>query len=211
MIGRSRAPRALVLGLLVALVASWLVMPTASAVTAGLELRSTQELSPRLTELRVYSPALAHDANVRVLTPDGFDPDRHHLPVLWLLHGGFGSSADWTTVGDAEALTAHLPMIVVMPDGGTGGWYTEWLRGTSEGPQRWETFHLDELRPFIEARYQSRTARAGRATAGPPLGGFAAMSYAARHAALCGSVQPLCGAVHPLPPRSTAVGTSSRR
>src|SRR5947207_14580773 len=150
---------ALVLGLLVVLVASLLVTPVASADPAGLELRSTQQLSPRLTQLRVYSPALAHDANVRVLTPDGFDPDRDHLPVLWLLHGGFGSSADWTTVGNAEALTANLPMIVVMPDAGTGGWYTDWLRGTSEGPQRWETFHLDELRPFIESRYQTAPDR----------------------------------------------------
>src|SRR5204863_7735029 len=117
-------------GLLVALVGSLLVMPAASAGPGGLELRSVQELSPRLTQLSVYSPALAHDANVRVLTPDGFDPGRDHLPVLWLLHGGFGSSADWTTVGDAEALTADLPVIVVMPDAGTGGWYTDWWRGT---------------------------------------------------------------------------------
>ena len=87
--------------------------------------------------------------------------------MLWLLHGGFGSSADWTTVGDAEALTAGLPMIVVMPDAGIGGWYTDWKRGTPEGPQRWETFHLDELRPFIEARYQTRTDRGGRADRRP--------------------------------------------
>jgi hypothetical protein len=104
-IGCGRASRGLVLGFLVALAASLLVMPSASAGPGGLELRSVQELSPRLTQLRLYSPALAHDADVRVLTPDGFDPGRDHLPVLWLLHGGFGSSEDWTTVGDAEALT----------------------------------------------------------------------------------------------------------
>jgi predicted peptidase len=110
MTGRLGVPRVLVLGLLVALVACLLVTPVASADPAGLELRSTQQLSSWLIQLRVYSPALAHEANVRVLTPDGFDPDRDHLPVLWLLHGGFGSSADWTTVGDAEALTAHVPV-----------------------------------------------------------------------------------------------------
>ena len=99
MVERGRGLPTLAFGLLVVLVASLLVMPVASADPAGLELRSAQQLSPRLTQLRVYSPALAHEANVRVLAPDGFDPDRDHLPVLWLLHGGFGSSADWTTVG----------------------------------------------------------------------------------------------------------------
>ena len=209
MAGRGRALSMLVFCLPVALVASLLVTPVASADPAGLELRSAQQLSPRLTQLRVYSPALAHDANVRVLTPDGFDPGRDHLPVLWLLHGGFGSSADWTTVGDAEALTAHLPMIVVMPDAGTGGWYADWLRGTPEGPQRWETFHLDELRPFIEARYQTRTDRDGRAIAGLSMGGFGAMSYAARHPDLFGFAASFSGAVDLLHPGISAVVTIS--
>jgi S-formylglutathione hydrolase FrmB len=199
----------LVLGVVVALLASVPVTGVASAGPAGLELLSARELSPRLTELRVYSPALAHDANVRVLTPAGFDPDVERLPVLWLLHGGFGSSADWTTAGDAEALTADLPMIVVMPDAGTGGWYTDWLRGTPEGPQRWETFHLDELRPFIEARFRTRTDRDGRAVAGLSMGGFGAMSYAARHPDLFGFAASFSGAVDLLHPGITAVVTAS--
>jgi S-formylglutathione hydrolase FrmB len=208
-IGLGRAPRALVFGLLAALVGSLLVTPAASAGSPGLELRSAQNLSPRLTQLSVYSPALAHDANVRVLTPDGFELGRDHLPVLWLLHGGFGSSADWTTVGDAEALTANLPMIVVMPDAGTGGWYTDWQRGTPEGPQRWETFHLDELRPFIEARYQTRTDRDGRAIAGLSMGGLGAMSYASRHPDLFGFAASFSGAVDLLHPGISAVVTIS--
>ncbi len=207
MIGRVPRLRTLAFGLLVALVGSLLVGPAASAGPTGVELRSAQQLSPRLTQLRVYSPGLAHEANVRVLTPDGFDPARDHLPVLWLLHGGFGSSADWTTVGDAEALTAHLPMIVVMPDAGTGGWYTDWWRGTPEGPQRWETF--DELRPFIEARYQTRTDRDSRAIAGLSMGGFGAMSYAARHPDLFGFAASFSGAVDLLHPGVTAVVTIS--
>ena len=125
--------------------------------------------------------------------------------MLWLLHGGFGSAADWTAAGDAEALTAGLPMVVVMPDAGIGGWYTDWKRGTSEGPQRWETFHLDELRPFVEARYQTRTDRGGRAVAGLSMGGFGAMSYAARHPDLFGFAASFSGAVDLLHPGVTAI------
>jgi S-formylglutathione hydrolase FrmB len=199
------------LAILAALLASAVLVACTPAppVTGELELRGTQQLTPRLSELRVYSPALAREANVRVLTPSGFDPDRDHLPVLWLLHGGFGRAADWTTVGNAEALTAGLPMIVVMPDAGTGGWYADWLRGTREGPQRWESFHLTELRPFIEARYQTRTDRGGRAVVGLSMGGFGAMHYAARHPDLFGFAASFSGAVDLLHPGVTAIVTIS--
>jgi S-formylglutathione hydrolase FrmB len=166
----------------------------------GLGLRDEQALSPRLTNLRVHSPAMERELNVRVLTPAGFDPARDRLPVLWLLHGGFGSAPDWTTAGNAEALTAGLPMIVVMPDAGTGGWYSNWRSATLEGPQQWETFHLDELRPFIEDRYNTRTDRGGRAVAGLSMGGFGAMHYAARHPDLFGFAAAFSGAVDILHP-----------
>jgi S-formylglutathione hydrolase FrmB len=178
-------------------------------VAAGLELRGTQQLSPRLTQLRVHSPALGREVDVRVLTPEGFDPATDHLPVLWLLHGGFGRAADWTTVGDAEALTAGLPMIVVMPDAGTGGWYADWQRATREGPQGWETFHLTELRPFIEATYQTRTDRGGRAVAGLSMGGFGAMHYAAAHPELFSFAAAFSGAVDILHPGVSAVVSAS--
>jgi S-formylglutathione hydrolase FrmB len=185
--------RRLLIVLLVAVLAATGAVGNASP--AGLHLISAQTLSPRLTELRFYSPALDHTANVRVLTPEGFDADTDHLPVLWLLHGGFGSSADWTVASDAEAYTAGLQMIVVMPDAGIGGWYTDWVYGTAEGPQRWETFHLREVRQFIETRYGTRTDRNGRAIAGLSMGGFGAMSYAARHPDLFGLAASFSGAV----------------
>lgn len=190
---------------LVALLSSLLAACTVPPPSGGFELRAVDQLSPRLEQLRVFSPALGHEANVRVLTPAGFDATTDHLPVLWLLHGGFGSAADWTTVGDAEALTAGLPMVVVMPDAGIGGWYTDWKRATPEGPQRWETFHVNELRPFVEARYQTRTDRGGRAVVGLSMGGFGAMSYAARHPDLFGFAASFSGAVDLFHPGVAAI------
>jgi len=172
---------------------------------AGLELRGAQQLSPRLSQLRVHSTALDREVDVRVLTPEGFDATTDHLPVLWLLHGGFGRAADWTTAGNAEALTAGLPLIVVMPDAGTGGWYADWLNATPEGPQAWETFHLTELRPFIEDRYQTRTDRGSRAVAGLSMGGFGAMHYAARRPDLFSFAASFSGAVDILHPGVSAV------
>jgi S-formylglutathione hydrolase FrmB len=208
------APLTRRLGAVVALLAL-LVLLAAPGVQAqpeeapGLELRASSQLTPRLTELRVFSPAMDRELDVRVLTPDGFDPGVDRLPVLWLLHGGFGRAADWTTAGAAEALTQELPLIVVMPDAGTGGWYADWRNATAEGPQQWETFHLDELRPFIEDRYRTRVDRGGRAVAGLSMGGFGAIHYAARHPDLFGFAAAFSGAVDILHPGVSGVVSAS--
>lgn len=190
----------------------FLVMALASCDpgTKGLELRGEQRLSPRLSELRVFSPALGRETSLRVLTPAGFDPARDRLPVLWLLHGGYGNFRDWTVAGDAEALTEGLPLIVVMPDAGQGGWYSDWRTArTSQGLQRWEAYQVRELLPFIQARYQTRTDRSGSAIAGLSMGGFGALHHAARHPDLYGFAAAFSGAVDNLHPGISGVVTVS--
>lgn len=161
----------------------------------GVELLGVEELSPRLSELRLRSTALARETRVRVLQPpDGVRP----LPVLFLLHGG-GLDSDhtnWTATGDAEALTEGLPLLVVMPDGGKGGWYSDWLRRDSRhGRQCWEQYHVGELLPFVRAHFRTRTDRDGTAIAGLSMGGFGAIHYAARHPDEFGFAAAFSGAV----------------
>jgi pimeloyl-ACP methyl ester carboxylesterase len=52
---------------------------------------------------------------------------------------------------------------------------------TALGPSQWETFHIDQLVPWVDANLRTVATRAGRAIAGLSQGGFGAMSYAARH------------------------------
>jgi S-formylglutathione hydrolase FrmB len=173
----------------------------APSAAGGIELRETTPLTDRLEELRLFSPALGRETRVRVLTPAGFDPATDRLPVLWLLHGGFGGAPDWTTVGDAEALTAGLPLLVVMPDAGQGGWYSDWRdEETSQGTQRWETYHVRELYPFVIEHYGARADRSGHAIAGLSMGGFGAMHHASRHPDLYGFAASFSGAVDLLNP-----------
>lgn len=81
---------------------------------------------------------------------------------------------------DLEALTSDLDVLVVMPRGGSGGFYTDWRRDP-ERVNQWERFHIGRLVPFIDATYRTRATRAFRAVAGLSMGGFGAMRYAARH------------------------------
>jgi S-formylglutathione hydrolase FrmB len=91
-------------------------------------------------------------------------------PVLYLLHGALADWRSWTDAGDAERITAGLNAIVVMPEGGNGGWYTDWFNGGAGGPPEWETFHIDQLIPWIDGHYRTLADRDGRAIAGLSMG-----------------------------------------
>jgi S-formylglutathione hydrolase FrmB len=142
----------------------------------------TKRIDDRLLELTVRTPALASDTRVRVLLPTGYGAERRRrYPVLYLLHGASGSYADWTRAGDVARTTAGQPLIVVMPDGGRGGWYTNWYNGGRGGPPAWEDYHVSGLIPLVDRRFRTVAARRGRAIAGLSMGGFGTFSYAGRH------------------------------
>jgi esterase/lipase superfamily enzyme len=94
-----------------------------------------------------------------------------------------------------------MGLVVVMPDGGSEGWYTNWPKGARP---RWEDFHVGELIPWIDAHEPVIAARSKRAIAGLSMGGFGAMSYAARHPDLFAAAAAFSGAVDLGVPRGIA-------
>jgi S-formylglutathione hydrolase FrmB len=179
------------------------VVPAAHA--DGLRLVSSKRLDDRLTELTLRTPAVAGDTRVRVLLPAGYAASERRYPVLYLLHGALNGEEAWTEQGDAEAIAAGLPLIVVMPDSGQGGGYADWFNGGAGGPPEWERYHIDQLIPFVDARYRTVARRSGRAVAGLSMGGFGAMSYAARHPDLFVAAAAFSGAVDTNNPLDIAV------
>jgi S-formylglutathione hydrolase FrmB len=176
----------------VVLIAALAVLAAAAPARADdLTLVSRQKLDPRLTDLVFKTSALPTQPHVRVLLPANYNP-RKRYPVLYLLHGGNGSAPDWTTQGNAESATANASLIVVMPEAGLGGWYTNWANPGTKGQPRWETFHIDELLPWIDAHYRTSGRRA---IAGLSMGGFGAFSYAARHPDLFRAAASFSGAI----------------
>jgi S-formylglutathione hydrolase FrmB len=148
----------------------------------GLHIVSVRQIDPRLVALVVKTAALPDPANVYILFPPGYaSHPRRRYPVLYLLHGTSGTASDWTAMGDAEEVIGGRQLITVMPDialnDGGGGWCTDWPAGA----QRWETFHIDQLIPWLDANLRTIPTRAERAIAGLSQGGFCSLSYAARH------------------------------
>lgn len=142
--------------------------------------------SRRLRNLTFHSDAVPGIVHVAVLLPKAYVGDGSvRYPVLYLLHGHGGSYTDWANNGVAR-IVGDRKVIVVMPDGGYDGFYSDWYGSDIDGHDHppapgWETFHIDELIPWVDAHYPTIPSRSGRAIAGLSMGGFGAMSYAARH------------------------------
>jgi S-formylglutathione hydrolase FrmB len=171
------------------------------------QLLESEDLSPRLQELTFKTSALAEPTKVRILLPAKYATQReHHYPVLYLLHGASGDQTSWTDPGqgEAEQLTAGLPLIVVMPAGGRGGFYTNWFNNGAGGQPRWEGWHIKRLIPYIDSHYRTLAVRRERAIAGLSMGGFGTFSYASRHPDLFTAALSLSGAVDPTTPAGIA-------
>ena len=150
---------------------------------------SETALSDRMRDLEIASPALGRTAWVRLLLPVRYAAQPHRRwPVLYLLHGCCDPHGSWTGATDVEELSADSDLLVVLPEGGRIGFYSDWARG-----DRWETFHLVELRQILEQRYRAGPARA---VGGLSMGGFGALAYAARHPGLFRAAASFSGIVH---------------
>ena len=177
--------------------------PVAFEDAHGIDVLEAVRLDERQYEVSVLTPALGRPVDVRILVPSGYaaaDPaTAARLPVLYLFHGTSGRASDWVTMGDVVETTADVPVIVVMPDAGFdgngGGWFTNWVdQSTLLGPSQWETFHVDQLIPWVDANLRTVASREGRAVAGLSQGGFGSMTYAARHPDTYASVASFSGA-----------------
>ena len=148
----------------------------------GLTVSSVKQVNPRLVALVVKTKAIPAPLNVYILFPPDYATRPHkRFPVFYLLHGTSGTASDWTKMGDAQQVIGNRELITVMPDiainDGGGGWCTDWPNGA----QKWETFHIDQLIPWVDSNLRTIANRAERAIAGLSQGGFCSMSYAARH------------------------------
>ncbi len=169
----------------------------AEPTTEHLKLLDSSRIDARLVALTLQTPALSEPTRVQILLPERYDSTpATRYPVVYLLQGAVDDYTAWIREGNAEALTAGYPMIIVMPDAGKDGFYSDWYNGGAFGPPEWETYHIHLLIPWIDAHYRTIAARRGRAVGGVSMGGFGALSYAARHPDLFAAVLSFSGLVN---------------
>jgi diacylglycerol O-acyltransferase / trehalose O-mycolyltransferase len=173
--------------------------PTEAVVTAA------EHLDQRTVDLTIESPSVGR-VKVRLLLPARYHEDPTATwPVLYLLHGATDDHATWTEQTDVADWTADLDLLVVMPDAGAWGWYSDWWNAGRGGAPAWETFHLTELRDIVERDWRASDSRM---VAGRSMGGFGAMHYATAHPELFQAAASFSGALDPV--GSDFIGYDSR-
>lgn len=168
--------------------------PRSTPVPQGLTLLKTEQVDARTTLYTFRSRAAGDDVKARVIVPAAYatHPDSR-FPVLMNLHGTGGNA----TVHKPKAwqdVLGDAPYIFVEPDGGAKGFYSDWWGSpdASKPAPGWETFHIRELLPWIDQHFRTTGKRA---VSGGSMGGFGAMSYAARNPGLFQAAAASSGAL----------------
>jgi S-formylglutathione hydrolase FrmB len=134
----------------------------------------------RMQYYRVATNQIAWQPGINVLLPDDYNTSSRRYPVMYLLHGGVQDFRKFDMEDDIRGLTAGRRLIVVMPDGGPAGWYCNPVTSFA-GAHNWESFHMNQLIPWIDANFRTYAEYDGRAVSGFSMGGFGALKYTAKY------------------------------
>ncbi|MDP1792748.1 MAG: alpha/beta hydrolase-fold protein, partial [Acidimicrobiales bacterium] len=107
----------------------------------------------RMHYYRFQTTNVSWNPAVNVLLPNDYFTTTRRYPVMYLLHGGAQDFRKFDMEDDIRGLTNGRPLIVVMPDGGTAGWYSNPVRSFS-GARNYESFHINQLIPWIDANFR---------------------------------------------------------
>lgn len=137
----------------------------------------------------VSSNILGYDVSVNVYIPAGYETDApKSYPVIYLLHGLYGTHLDWATQGHMKDVVDELCArgeiirpVIIMPCAGDSDVHHV-LNGYFNVPERrYEDFFFQELIPTMESRYRIKADKEHRAIMGLSMGGGGSTVYAQRH------------------------------
>lgn len=175
----------------------------------GAAITAVRKINSRQFDVTIASPALGAAVKTRVMVPGGWKSKTTRTwPVVYAYHGGNNNYTSWTKDSDIEQTAGPYNAMVVMPEGGWNGSYTNWWNGGKGGIPKWETFHIEEVIPLMERNFH---AGAVRAAIGLSSGGQGAITYAERHRGLFRYAAAYSGALNITAPGMPIVLTSMNR
>ncbi|MEU5884584.1 alpha/beta hydrolase-fold protein [Spirillospora sp. NPDC047279] len=152
------------------------------AADSGAKVTKMQKVGTRLYDLTIAAPSLGSEVKTRVLFPKAWKANATRTwPVVYAFHGGNNRYTSWIKDSNLQQVAAGYDVMVVMPEGGWNGSYTNWWNDGKGGIPMWETFHTGEVVQLMERNLH---AGGNRAAIGLSSGGQGAITYAERHPGL---------------------------
>lgn len=142
--------------------------------------------------VRVMSPAMRKTLPAIVVTPENYGQDNNRFPVVYLLHGYSGNYRDWSKKADLGAASDRYGILIVCPEGGYNSWY---LDSPVDSSSQYESWIVNDLRPWIDRQYSTLADKRYRAITGLSMGGQGALYLAIRHPDLFGAAGSMSGGV----------------
>lgn len=110
----------------------------------------------------------------RIILPFDYDLTENDFPVLYLLHGLFGSCDNWLELTKILEYAESLPVIIVLVEGGNG-WYSD---SATELSEKFESYLIDELFSEIALKFRVDKRKKKAAIAGLSMGGYGSFKFA---------------------------------
>jgi S-formylglutathione hydrolase FrmB len=127
----------------------------------------------------VPSKAMQKRVKCTIVLPASYDQDTlKRFPVMYLLHGYSGDNLTLVKVLPLAQWADSFQTVFICIDGDYSSWY---LDSPVKKGSLYETFIVNELMPWVDARVHVRASREGRAIAGTSMGGQGALAIIARH------------------------------
>lgn len=117
------------------------------------------------------SKSLQREMAYCLLLPADYETSGRTYPVLYLLHGLWGTENDWLAKTNIVEQVGTLPLIVVMPQA-DDSWY---VNLATRPEAKYEDYVLGDLVQEIEGRYRVEKSRDARFIAGLSMGGYGAL------------------------------------
>ncbi|MBC7844550.1 MAG: esterase family protein [Gemmatimonadaceae bacterium] len=180
-----------------------------AALAAAPQVMDAQQGRVRRGVMRTdtfWSQALGITKRLVVYLPPSYAESgarARRYPLAVYLHGGYGNETDWTVNGhlattmDSLVANGMREMIVVMPDG-DDGWWTTWhalndvaacrrVRREENADSycvpwpKYDDYVARDVIAHADSLYRTQRRRASRGIAGLSMGGYGAISIAARY------------------------------
>ncbi len=134
-----------------------------------------------IATIQMFSPALERPVPLTMFLPEtrDYEPMTQDAgpgpyPVLLQLHGRWDDHYSWLHKSNLRAHTEKLPLIVVMPDGGSHWW------ADTTTLLRYESMIVEDIMPFVERMFPVRPGP--WAIGGLSMGGYGALRLGMKHA-----------------------------